>query len=108
MKRQIISLLVMMTIGMSQALAADSVMGRQKAQQMCQTCHGLDGQATVPMAANLSGQNEDYLIIQMKNYRSGKRQHEQMSIIAQTLSDDDIDNVARWYSSIAVTLTLPN
>ena len=44
---------------------------------------------------------------QLKAYRSGKRRHEQMSIVAKMLTDADIDNLAEWYSSIKVTLELP-
>ena len=87
--------------------SGDMKAGRAKAQATCQTCHGLDGKATVPMAANLAGQQKEYLIAQLEAYRSGKRKHEQMAIIAKMLSDEDIDNVAEWYSSIKVTIELP-
>ena len=90
-----------------QSIAAEISAGKAKAQAVCQTCHGMDGIATLPMAANLSGQQEDYLIVQLKNYRSGKRSHAQMSIIAKMMSDEDIVNVAKWYSSIKLTLELP-
>lgn len=90
------------------ALGADLQAGREKAQAVCQTCHGLDGQSSIAGSPNLSGQNEDYIMIQLKAYRAGKRQHPQMSIIAQMLSDDDIDNVAKWYSSIKITVELPD
>ena len=89
------------------ALAGDLAAGKKKAQQVCMTCHGLDGQATIPLAAHISGQQKDYLIIQLENYNSGKRQHDQMSIIAKMLSDEDIENLAEWYSSIEVTVTPP-
>jgi cytochrome c553 len=87
--------------------SADLAAGKAKAQAVCQTCHGLDGRATVPMTANLSGQQKEYIIAQLEEYRSGKRKHEQMAIIAKMLSDDDIENVAEWYSSIKVTIELP-
>lgn len=89
------------------AIMGDAAAGKAKAQAMCQTCHGMDGVATVPMAANLSGQQEDYLIAQLKAYRKGKRQHEQMSIIAGSLSDAEIANLAAWYSQIKVTVEMP-
>jgi cytochrome c553 len=89
------------------ATAGDLARGKSKAESACQTCHGVDGQATVPMTPNLSGQQKDYLIIQMKAYRDGTRQHPQMSIVAQTLSDEDIEDVAEWYSSIDVTIEIP-
>jgi cytochrome c553 len=89
------------------AIMGDAAAGKAKAQAMRQTCHGMDGVATIPMAANLSGQQEDYLIAQLKAYRKGKRQHEQMSIIAGSLSDAEIANLAAWYSQIKVTVEMP-
>lgn len=89
------------------AAAGDLAAGRAKAEMTCQTCHGLDGVATQPMAANLSGQQKLYLIAQLEAYRSGQRRHEQMSIIAGALSDEDIENLAEWYSSIGVTIEMP-
>ena len=90
------------------AFAGDLMAGKAKVEAMCQVCHGLDGQATAPMAANLSGQLKEYIIAQLEAYRAGKRRHEQMSIIAQMLSDDDIENLAEWYSSIKITIEMPN
>ncbi len=91
-----------------QAFAGDLLAGKAKAEATCQVCHGVDGQAVVAMTANLSGQQKEYLIAQLQAYRSGKRHHEQMSIIAESLSDDDIENLAEWYSSIKITVEMPN
>ena len=91
----------------AKANASDLEAGAAKAKRSCMTCHGLDGQATIPLAAHISGQQKDYLIIQLKNYRSGKRPHDQMSIIAKMLSDEDIENLAEWYSNIKVEVTAP-
>lgn len=74
---------------------------------MCQTCHGKDGKATVVGSPNLSGQQKEYLIEQLRAYRSGSRRHEQMSIIAKSLTDDDIENLAEWYSAIKITVEKP-
>ncbi len=90
------------------AFAGDLMAGKAKVEATCQVCHGLDGRATVAMAANLSGQQKEYLVAQLKAYRLGKRRHEQMNIIAKMLNDDDIENVAEWYSSIKITLEMPN
>ena len=108
-KSPLLSLFLLPTIGlfMGPAWAGDLKAGKAKAQAQCQTCHGMDGKATIPMAANLSGQQKGYLIAQLKAYRSGKRRHEQMSIIAKMLEDDDIENVAEWYSSIKITIEPP-
>jgi len=56
----------------------------------------------MPDAPNLAGQPRPYLVSQLKAFRGGKRQHEVMSVIAKPLTDDDIELLADWFSSIAV------
>jgi cytochrome c553 len=88
------------------AAAGDAKAGRQKALQ-CQTCHGLDGQAKLPEAPNLAGQTEIYLGKALKDYRSGARRNDMMSVITKPLSDQDIDNLAAYYAAIPVTVGEP-
>src|SRR5882672_557644 len=85
------------------AAAADVKAGRQKALQ-CQTCHGLDGQAKLPDAPNLAGQGQIYLAKALKDYRSGARQNEMMSLVARNLKDDEIADFAAYYAAIPVTV----
>lgn len=87
--------------------AGDATVGKAKAAQICQICHGMNGVGTMPMVANLGGQQELYIVAQLQAYRSGKRQHEQMSIIASMLKDEDIENLAAWYSGLKVTIEMP-
>lgn len=83
--------------------------GAAKAEVACVLCHGANGIATLPNAPNLAGQQALYLTEQLKNYRSGKRQHEVMGYIAKNLTDLEITQLAAWYSSIKVTVKiLPN
>ena len=88
------------------ALAADMAAAKGRAAQ-CFVCHGADGLAKVPDAPNLAGQNGAYLVKALKEYRSGKREHEVMSMMAKNLSDDDISLVASYFTSIAVTVKAP-
>lgn len=88
------------------AAAGDAVAGRSKA-QMCVVCHGPMGVAVAPETPNLAGEPEGYIGRQLRAFRSGKRQHEVMNVIAKSLSDEDIDNVAAWFNSIKVTATAP-
>ena len=81
------------------ANAADIAKGRAKAVQ-CQACHGMDGIAKIPEAPNLAGQNEDYLIKALKDFKSGARQNEMMSLVAKPLSDGDIADLAAFYHSL--------
>jgi len=81
--------------------AGDAKAGRAKA-QMCQACHGIDGMSKVPDAPNIAGQVEGYVVTQLQAFKSGARKNEAMTLIASGLSDNDIDNLAAWYSSIEV------
>lgn len=94
------------TASLQTATAADAAAGRQKARQ-CQTCHGIDGIARIPIAPHIAGESEIYLATQLKAFRSGKREHEIMSVVAKDLSDEDIADLAAWYASIEFSVTLP-
>jgi cytochrome c553 len=76
-------------------------------QVSCQNCHGEDGIAAVPGAANLAGQQKEYLVGQLRAFRSGRRQNPQMSVVAKTLTDEDIEELSDWYSSIRIRVERP-
>ncbi len=88
------------------AFSADPAAGRKLAGQ-CKTCHGLNGIARIPIAPNLAGESQIYIQNQLKAFRSGKRQHEMMTVVARDLTDKQIADVAAWYESIKITATLP-
>lgn len=89
------------------ALAGDALAGRAKAQILCENCHGANGVAVLPGAANLSGQQREYLREQLRGYRAGSRQSPQMSVIAKMLTDVDIENLSDWYASIKISVEMP-
>jgi len=89
------------------APAAAQDAGRQKATQMCAVCHGVNGIGVNPDVPNLAGESPLYLEKQLNAFRSGERKHEQMSIIAQSLQDNDISDLAAWYSKLKVTVEVP-
>lgn len=89
------------------AAQADAAAGKDLAKAKCQVCHGIDGIAKIPIAPHLAGESQIYIETQLKAFRSGKREHEMMSVIAQDLSDGDITSVAQWYSSIKITVEVP-
>lgn len=88
------------------ALAGGAAMPA-KVETLCQNCHGEYGVAVLPGAANLSGQQKEYLREQLRAFRSGRRQNPQMSVVAKSLTDDDIESLAEWYSSIKITVEKP-
>ena len=85
---------------------AEASVGETKARS-CAVCHGPLGVAIAPDTPNLAGQPERYLSEQLKAYRSGKRSHEVMSLMAKPLSDDDIASLAAWFASIKVEAQAP-
>ena len=82
---------------------ADVAAGRTKA-QMCAPCHGANGLSVAPNTPHLAGQPEPYLVDQLKAYRSGKRAHEVMSVVAKPLTDADIADLAAWFASLEIVL----
>lgn len=99
-------LTAMVLLFAAEATAADIGTGKAKA-KMCAACHGLDGLSKVADAPNLAGNGELYLARQLKAFRGGERKHPQMSVIAASLSDEDIAHLAAWYSAIKVSVELP-
>ena len=96
-----VSLLFFITLMMvtGSALAADAAAGKAAA-ATCAACHGAEGVSPNPMWPDLAGQKEQYLVKQMKDFRDGKRQDPVMAPMAAGLSDDDIANLAAYYSSL--------
>ena len=86
--------------------------GKKKAQTICSACHGMDGVAASGgnsvIVPNLTAQHKDYLKVKLLEYKSGKIQHAQMTVIAGMLSEEDIDNVSEWYSRIKIKVFDPN
>lgn len=79
----------------------DPVAGRTKAVP-CGACHGAEGISAHNYFPNLAGQKEEYLLYQMHRYRSGKRPHELMGPLTQSLTDIDIADLSAFYASIKI------
>ena len=77
----------------------DAAAGKTRA-IACAGCHGSNGVSTNPMWPSLAGQKEQYLAKQMRDFRDGKRADPVMAPMAQGLSDQDIDNLAAYFSSM--------
>jgi cytochrome c553 len=95
----------------SQNLTAELRLGKEKVQTICSACHGLDGVSASGgnsvIIPNLTAQHKDYLIAKLKDYKSKKLDHPQMTIIAQMLTDEEIAAVSEWYSRIKITVFDP-
>jgi cytochrome c553 len=85
------------------ALAAgDPNAGRSKS-ITCAACHGADGNSAVAAYPKLAGQGTDYLIKQLLEYKSGARFNPIMLGMVSTLSMQDIEDLATYFSSQHIT-----
>ncbi|MDQ8033643.1 c-type cytochrome [Bordetella genomosp. 1] len=105
----LLSLLASCSIS-GQALAADAAATAGSAENardkvsMCIGCHGIPGYKAsfpelyhVPMIA---GQNAKYIEAALTEYKKGSRSHPTMDAIAGSLSDQDIADLAAYYSNL--------
>ena len=66
---------------------------------VCSACHGADGNSAIPVNPKLAQQHPEYLIKQLMEFKSGKRNNAVMKGFASALSDDDMRNIAYWATS---------
>lgn len=91
-----------LTLGNAHA-AGDKEHGRILA-YTCAGCHGVTGYKNAYPSYHvprIAGQNEDYLVNALKEYRSGDRSHPTMRAQGESLSDQDIADIAAYLSSLA-------
>lgn len=65
----------------------------------CTSCHGLDGRSRDPDIPNLAGQKKNYLAKALRDFRIGERRQLMMNFLAKSMSDEDIENYAKYYAS---------
>jgi cytochrome c553 len=77
--------------------SGDPVAGKVKS-QICQGCHGMDGNSTDELIPKLAGQYDEYIIKQLRNYMAGTRSHEIMNGMAAPLSDKDLADISAYFA----------
>lgn len=98
-KVSLLLLSLMISLPVVSHAAGDAAAGKSKAAS-CAACHGAEGISAMDQWPNLAGQKAGYLVKQMKAFRDGDRKDPMMSPMAAALSDDDIDNLAAFFSSL--------
>lgn len=73
--------------------------GEEIATKVCGACHAFDGNRGLTANPILQGQHPEYLVKQLKDFKSGVRANAVMKGFATTLSDEDMINVAAFYAS---------
>lgn len=90
-------MLVVSTQAFAEAAAINNA--EQTVNTICAACHGPDGNSPISINPKLADQHPEYLVKQLNDFKSGKRANAVMSGMAAGLSDDDIKNLAAYFSS---------
>ena len=77
----------------------DLVKGEASFTAVCAACHGADGNSMIPANPKLAQQHPEYLVKQLKEFKSGKRANAVMSGMVAALTEDDMKNIAYWAAS---------
>lgn len=80
------------------AAKPDLAKGQATATAVCAACHTADGSRGSPANPILQGQHPEYLVKQLVEFKSGKRENAIMKGMSATLSEDDMKNVAAFYA----------
>jgi cytochrome c553 len=80
-------------------MAGNAEVGKTKA-AACGGCHGMDGNSMIPAYPKLAGQNEAYIVKQIKDFKANvTRQNAIMLGMAAGLSDEDAADIGAYYQS---------
>ncbi|HKE93140.1 MAG TPA: c-type cytochrome [Povalibacter sp.] len=83
--------------------AEGSAEAGQAKSAVCAACHGVDGNSVNPEWPTLAGQHRQYIVKQLRAFRSGARQNPLMAPMAAGLSDADMEDLAAFFSSQTAT-----
>ena len=99
MKKTIIILATVLLASFSSSIiaAGDAEAGQTKS-ATCMGCHGLAGNSEIASFPKLAGQGEAYLLKQLQNFKSGERNNAIMAGVASLLSEQDMMDIAAYYS----------
>ena len=89
----------------------DAAKGKEIATKVCAACHSLNGisnKCQDPQPPILAGQYKDYIIQALHEYKLNQRKGSPMNAMVAPLSEDDIKDVAEYFSGLPGPLgTLP-
>lgn len=77
----------------------DLVKGEASFAAVCAACHGADGNSGTPAYPKLAQQHPEYLVRQLRDYKTGTRKNAIMQGMAATLSEQDMKNIAYWVTT---------
>jgi cytochrome c553 len=100
MRSALVGAVLALIFGSSYARAADVAAGKEKA-ELCVGCHGENGISQMENIPSLAGQPDQFIQWQLVYFRAGARKNEQMQPIVEQLTNEDIRNLAAYFTSLA-------
>jgi len=106
--RRVMTLLAALAAGglVQTAAAADAQYARSLA-ATCFACHGTDGRSVNGVPPSLAGQNRDYLLKQMQEFRDGKRPATIMHQHAKGYTNEQLELIAGYFASVTPGRAVP-
>lgn len=102
MKKLILAGIAMFFLMSGAVMAGDAAAGKTKS-AACGGCHGMDGNSPIPAYPKLAGQNEAYIVKQVKDYKANSdRQNAIMLGMAAGLSDEDAADIGAYFQAQTV------
>jgi cytochrome c553 len=90
----------------SAGLVGNAEEGKTKSTNLaCVGCHGPDGNSLGPTFPNLAGQHASYIVRQLQAFKSGARSEPSMTPMAMPLTEQDIVDLAAYFSSQTVKMS---
>jgi len=102
MKKIIFSLLFIVVASstyINSAFADGNIAAGKTKSALCAGCHGATGKNPSPNFPNLAGQHAQYIVKQLKAFKAGTRVDPTMAPMAATLSEQDMADIAAYFSS---------
>ena len=99
------AMLMVSFCGYAQDVSGDPKAGKTKA-YTCTGCHGIPAYNNVYPTYHvpkIGGQNYEYIVSALKQYRAGERSHETMRAQAGNLTDQDIADIASYFVSLTAS-----
>ena len=103
MKKIILAGIALFFVTSGAAIAGDAVAGKAKS-AACGGCHGADGNSPAPAFPKLAGQNEAYIVNQIKAFKANDtRKNEIMLGMVAALSDEDAADIGAYFQAQSVS-----
>lgn len=85
----------------NEAMPQGNAAAGEKKIETCVACHGQDGNSVISSNPNLAGQHSEYLMKVLQDYKEGKRSNPIMAGMVANLSEQDMADLAAYFSSQA-------